>query len=205
MQRMISWIGKITMSYKVPANLIRQWCFCPRIVYYRELLNIQANKPLWVKQGEDKHLDFSQLIRRRKFSKLGIENGTRHFNVSMESAKYPVHGIADLIIECDAAVYPVDYKSNNKIYRGQIMQMVAYSMLAQEKFSKPSPYGIFLYGDKGKMVKTLNITQDLVKKTANACQDISDMLNNATKPNSNASINQCMQCEYLNYCNDRGE
>lgn len=205
MWMMILLTGRIMASYKIPVNLIRQWHFCPRIVYYRELLNVQANKSLWVKQGEDKHLDFSKLIRRRKFANIGIENGKRHFNVSMESSKYPLLGIADLIIECDDAVYPVDYKSSYKIYRGQIMQMVAYCLLAQERFSKPSPCGIFIYGDNGKMTKLLKITPDLVQQTINACQDIEDMLNKSIKPNSDASIHQCMQCEYLNYCNDRGE
>lgn len=196
--------GNIVMSYKVPANLIRQWCFCPRIVYYRELLNLQSAKPLWVQQGEDKHIDFNQLIRRRRFNKLGLENGTRHFNVVLESPQYSFYGIADLVIECDDAVYPVDYKSGNKIYRGQIMQMAAYCMLAQDKFDKPAPFGIFLYGDKGTLIKTIENNKQLQEEVTNICQNIIDALNKANKPASNASVHQCMQCEYLNYCNDRG-
>ena len=192
-------------SYKIPANIIRQWCFCPRVVYYRELLNLQSYKPLWVKQGEDKHLSFKDLIRRREFAKLGLSKGIRYFDLSIESEKYDLYGVVDLIIECENAVYVVDYKTGDKIYRGQIMQMIAYCLLAQERFNKPAPYGIFLYGDRGRLNKMIEIKEKDIQELLSTCNQINDMLSKGVKPNSDASIHQCMQCEYLNHCNDRGE
>ena len=194
-----------TESYKVPANLIRQWCFCPRVVYYRELLNLSSAKPLWVKQGEDKHSQFNNLIKRRRFTKLGLEKGKRHFDISLTSYQLPFYGVADLVIETPNAVYPVDYKTGNRIYRGQIMQMTAYCLLAEKVFSKPATHGIFLFGEKGKTIELIEITERLREDVISICKNIIDMLNMGMKPHSDASLPQCMQCEYLNYCNDRGE
>ena len=85
----------------LPINLIRQWCFCPRIVYYQELLNIKAHKPLWVAQGEDSHKKVEHLEKRRSFRKYGLDTAIRHFNVAMKSSKYNLHGIADWVLETE--------------------------------------------------------------------------------------------------------
>lgn len=193
------------MLYEIPANVIRQWCFCPRVVYYRELLNLSDHKPLWVEQGEKKHLDIKLLLRRRRFLKIGIAQGSYYYDYPISSQKYGLTGKIDLIVECKDAIYPFDYKTSMKIHRGQIMQMLAYAVMVQEKFNKPVPFGIFLYGDKGKMIKTVDITEDRVLELLKMCDEIRSMIHVGFKPNSNASLPQCIQCEYINYCNDRGE
>jgi phytoene dehydrogenase-like protein len=71
----------------IPVNIIREWCFCPRVVYYRELLNMTVNKPLWVTQGEDFHKKIEYLEKRRSFKQYGLDRATRHFNVNIKSQK----------------------------------------------------------------------------------------------------------------------
>ena len=85
------------------------------------------------------------------------------------------------------------------------MQMTAYCLLAAEVLSKPATHGIFLFGEKGRKIELLEITDELRKDAVSICKDIIDMLDMGVKPHSDASMHQCMQCEYLNHCNDRGE
>ena len=192
------------MLYEIPAQIIRQWCFCPRIVYYRELLNISTHKPLWVEQGEKSHLNLKSLLRRRRFAKLGIDKGRYHYDCSVRSEEHGINGKVDLIVECENAVYPFDYKLGAKIHRGQIMQMLAYAIMAKEVFNKPVPFVTLLYDKKGKKIKTFDVTEENLLEVLNLCEEIRRMINIGIKPNSNASLKQCIQCEYLNYCNDRG-
>lgn len=185
----------------IPINLLRQWCFCPRVVYYQELLNIKTSKPLWVAQGEDFHIKISHIEKRRSFIKYGLINAKRHFNVNIKSEKYCLHGIIDCVIETDEQVFIVEHKINPKPNSlGHQLQLCGYAIIAEEIYKKPCTTG-FLASDKTSF--EINITNELTNKLITTIQNIKSMLDLASKPDSSATEYQCVQCEYINYCNDR--
>jgi CRISPR-associated exonuclease Cas4 len=53
------------MSYSLPISLIRQYCFCPRIPYFQELLKLNPKRPQWVKQGEKLHQQQQKVFKHR--------------------------------------------------------------------------------------------------------------------------------------------
>lgn len=190
------------MSFSLPVNLIRQWCYCPRVVYYMELTNISIHRPVWVRQGEDFHQLEEKLWQRRNLSRFDLQNGKKHHNLSMQSQQLGLHGIADLVIETNEAVYPVEFKLStvaNK--RGGMLQLVAYGMLAHKHFKKPVLIG-FLVG-RGQVLHKIDIDQNKCQQVMDVVQEISRMLEKARKPESSASLAQCRACEYVNFCNDR--
>ena len=112
-----------------------------------------------------------------------------------------MHGIADWVLETDDKIYIVEYKTNpNPKSLGHQLQMCAYAMLAVEHYNKPCDT-VFLVSNKKSF--EIQITNELINKLNNTVFSIQQMLKNATKPNSSANAYQCIQCEYLNFCNDR--
>ena len=190
------------MSFSVPVNLIRQWCYCPRVVYYMELMKTSIHRPIWVKQGEDFHQLESQLWQRRNLSRFNLEKGKKHYNFAMKSEDLGLHGIADLVIETADAVYPIEFKlsAHNK-KRGDLLQLVAYGMLAYQCFKKSVSVG-FLVG-KGKVLYKCTIDKEKCQQVMDVAKNIRIMLEKAQKPESSASLFQCGTCEYVNFCNDR--
>ena len=190
------------MSFSVPVNLIRQWCYCPRVVYYMELINMPIHRPVWVKQGEDFHQLEEKLWQRRNLSRFDLQKGKKHYRLSMQSEQLGIHGIADLVIETDEAVYPVEFKisANNK-KRGDLLQLIAYGMLAEKYFKKSASVG-FLVG-QGKILHKINIDKDKHEQVRSVANEINKMLQKGRKPESSASFFQCSACEYVNFCNDR--
>ncbi|QIW10327.1 CRISPR-associated protein Cas4 [Francisella sp. LA112445] len=185
----------------IPINIIREWCFCPRVVYYRELLNIKTHKPLWVAQGEDFHKKVEHLEKRRSFKRYGLDSATRHFNVSLKSSKYHIHGVVDWILETDEFIYIVEYKTNpNPNSLGHKLQIVAYALLAQESYQKTCRVAFLTSSKKSYEIQ---ITDYLIQKLQEIIKNISDTLDSGNKPDSSASDHQCIQCQYLNFCNDR--
>lgn len=185
----------------IPINIIREWCFCPRVVYYRELLNLKTQKPLWVVQGEDFHNKVEHLEKRRSFKRYGLNTAVRHFNVNLKSSKYHIHGIVDWVLETDSNVYIVEYKINpNPNSLGHKLQITAYALLAQEYFNKPCKVA-FLTSDKKSY--EIEINNELVQRLYQTIDEISICLKSAIKPDTSASDHQCIQCQYLNFCNDR--
>ena len=186
--------------FTIPINLIRHWCFCPRIVYYQELLQLNTYKPTWVYQGGELHSKIQILEERRGYKKYGLETAIRHFNISLKDPKYLFHGIADWVLETENQVYVVEYKSNLQLTLGYKLQLCAYSLLAQEYFKKSIKTG-FLISDNTSI--EIEITGELIAKLNQIVKNIHQMLNKTIKPNSSATEAQCIQCEYINYCNDR--
>lgn len=195
-------IGKKPVLSSVPIQLIRQWCFCPRIVYYLELTNHPVNYPTWVQQGENFHATEEQLWQRRNLSRFNLQAGTRHHNLLVRSKKINLHGIVDLAIETEDAIYAVEFKLSAHLKRrGDIMQLVAYAMLLEEHFNKPSPIG-FLLGPK-KTLHSIKINDTQKQAVLKIVNNIFLILSSGNKPHSNATAAQCCNCEYLNHCNDR--
>ena len=200
---MISVIGRNTVLSSIPINLIRQWCYCPRKVYYFELTEFKVMYPTWISQGEDFHKLEEQLWQRRNLSRFGLKEGKIYHNLAVKSKnRLGMHGIVDMAIETNESVYAIEFKisaSNKK--RGDQLQLVAYAMLLEERFSKPSNVG-FLIG-KGKILHTINIDQEKRTAVMEILDEINKMLIRGSKPDSDASIYQCCSCEYVNFCNDR--
>ena len=186
----------------LPVNLIRQWSYCPRVVYYMELIKASFHRPGWLKQGTDFHQAEKKLWQRRNLSRFHLKTGKTHYNLSLRDPVLGLHGIVDMAIETKTEVYPVEFKlSANKRKQGDQLQLVAYAMLLEKHFSKPSPVG-FLSG-KGKALWTINIDADKRKSVRGVSANIRKMLKQGLKPPSSASYAQCCICEYVNFCNDR--
>jgi CRISPR-associated exonuclease Cas4 len=191
------------VSFSIPVNLIRQWCYCPRIVYYIELTEFKVVYPGWVKQGERFHQKETELWRRRNLSRFSLEKGEIHLDYDAKSIKHQIHGIADMIIETDDTVHPVEFKLANSFQKkGGILQLVAYGMIMEESFQKKSPYGFLAEGEKN--ISKIEFTEILKKEVIKKIKQIKQMLNRGIKPDSSATIYQCVRCEYRNHCNDRG-
>ena len=190
------------MSYSIPVNLIRQWCYCPRVVYYMELTKVAFHRPIWVKQGEQFHKIEEKLWGRRNLSRFKLQSGKIHHNLNMRSRHLGLHGIVDMAIETDKAVYPVEFKlSVHNKKRGDQLQLSAYAMLLESYFEKPSPVG-FLVGS-GRVLRTVNVGANQRRDVMKISNDIKQMLRRGLKPDSSATLNQCCACEYINFCNDR--
>ena len=192
----------MSFDHSVPVNLIRQWCYCPRKVYYFELTNFKVYSPLWVKQGERYHDHESHLWKRRDLSRFKLEGGEKLYNYALRSQNHDIHGLCDLVIKTKEAVFVSDFKLTTQRKRlGNILQLAAYGIMASEQFNLPCHTG-FLTGPN-KQLDTINFTDDIKTKVIDAIAQIHSILNCGIKPDSSASDAQCQSCEYVNHCNDR--
>ena len=190
------------MSSSIPVNLIRQWCYCPRVVYYQETINHSIHRPSWVKQGTEFHSLEENLWKRRNLSRFNLKDGKKYYQFPLESDTLGIHGIVDMAIETEDFVYAIEFKlstSNKK--RKDILQLVAYALLLEEHFSKPSTIG-FLIG-KEKILHSIPVNEEKKQEVLTIIKAINISLSKALKPDSNATSHQCSACEYINYCNDR--
>ena len=158
--------------------------------------------PTWIKQGEDFHHKEKKLWSRRNLTRFNLKDGKTFHNLKMDDDELGLHGIVDMAIETDESVYAIEFKlsaSNKK--RGDQLQLVAYAMLLEKHFSKPSSFG-FLAGG-GRVLHTVCIDSEKRQSVMEVTNQIRRMLQRGLKPETSATVAQCCACEYVNLCNDR--
>ena len=189
--------------FSLPVHLIRQHIFCPRIPYFLEVLGIRPDVPLWVAQGKGYHDRQERLSKNRTLKRFGFDSAARQFRVNLESSALGLHGIADAVLETADRIYPVEFKTElAETGRGQVLQLLAYGLMAEEKYGKTFEQGFLLYGEKGRTRKVIRHPKNeaALRKTVAALRA---NLTTPRMPESPASVHQCGQCEFFNYCNDR--
>ncbi len=188
----------------IQVNLIRQFIFCPRIVYFNLLSNIKPVYPLHVAQGNLYHNKQNKLFAIRDFAKLNLSYKEKLNNIYLEDEDLFLCGVIDTCFICEDEVVVVEYKDTNKsiIPHSHKMQLTAYSLLLSKKYNKKCNRGIIIYGNNMKY-KEVQITEAYIKQLQEILSKINKMVEKAIFPDSPASEKKCLQCEYLNYCDDR--
>ena len=190
----------------IPASLIRQYIFCPRIPFYHEVLNIYPAERFWQRQGVEFHQRESMLMKRRNLQQFGINNPVLQHNVHLHSQQYGMHGICDAVVISENEICVLEFKiaRSDKPQKGHVMQLAAYALMAEEQLQLPCRHLFILYGDKGK-THHITFTAELKKELLGIIENIRSSLEKPLLPHSPATEAQCGQCEYLNFCADRQE
>lgn len=114
---------------------VKQYPYCPRIVYYSYLLPLRA-RPATYKMAEGKleHERVADLEERRSLRAYGLSEGVRRFDVSLSSDRLGLRGRLDMVIETPGEVIPVDFKnSQGKVGLNHKYQLTAYALLVEEQ------------------------------------------------------------------------
>lgn len=187
----------------IPINLIRQYKFCPRIVYFNLLTNIKPIYPRQVSLGSDYHDLQNEMIKSRKFKKFNIEFEEILYDKYLENVELNICGKVDLAFLCEDEVIPVEFKHIEKKYSySHILQLVGYGLLLEKEFNKKLTKAFIIYSNNMKFHK-IEILDKHKKDFFEVVKDIEEILKNDIMPNSSADENKCAQCEYLNFCDDR--
>lgn len=188
----------------IPINLIRQYFFCPRIVYYNLLTNIKPFYPLHVNMGLEFHKMQTKLSKNRKFQKLKIDFEYILMDKYFEDEKLGICGKVDLALICKDEIVPIEFKfaNNKKPAYSHILQLFGYGKLLSDNFDKDFKQAVIIY-DKYVKIFKIQITKKLEQDFLNTLNKIKQIKENNLLPQSSASEAKCTQCEYINYCDDR--
>ncbi len=188
----------------IPISLIRQYIFCPRIVYYNLLTNIKPIYPRQVSLGNEYHTLQDRLSKNRKFKKLNIKYDEFVLNKYIENKDLNICGIVDLAFLSKDEVTPIEFKFINtkKPSYSHILQLYAYGLLLSKKYEKNFNQAIISYSNNMKIFK-ININDKIKNDFLKVLKEIEKIVKNDILPNSSADQYKCSQCEYLNFCDDR--
>ncbi|MDH7482697.1 MAG: CRISPR-associated protein Cas4 [Armatimonadota bacterium] len=190
-------------QFLVRVSDIKQWLYCPRVVYFTYVMPVRRKVTTKMKVGLDKHEVISALERRRKLREYGIIEGKRLFHVALKSQKLGLTGVLDLLLIAGSDYYPVDFKDTTRgVFANHKYQLAGYALLIESEYSCRVQKG-FIYQIPDNKVYSIAINEELKAEVCRVVREIREMIAKETMPQPPAQKGKCIDCEFLNFCGDR--
>ena len=187
---------------------IKQYTYCPRIVYYRYCL--PDIRPVTYKMEAGSEAGETEEMRelRRSLRPYGLRRGERHLDVSVTSERWGLVGRVDLVIDTDdntqgaRELIPVDFKlSPGRMGDNIRLQLAAYGVMLEEAWGAPARRG-FVYFIPTKRAVEVLFTAELRARFEAALAAMHDIVEGERMPPSARQRARCQACEFRRFCND---
>ncbi|MEA3309213.1 MAG: CRISPR-associated protein Cas4 [Chloroflexota bacterium] len=190
------------MSLPLLASDLRQYAYCPRIVYYHYCL--PAIRPVTFKMqaGQRAHQAAEGRERRRSLRAYHLQDGTRTFERWVESATLGLRGKVDLVIQRAEEIIPVEYKNSpGRSGRHILLQLAAYGLLLEEESGLPARRG-FIYYLPARRSREIPLEQALRAEVRQQLAAMREMIRREELPPPPRARRKCAACEFRRFCND---
>ncbi len=182
---------------------VRQWVYCPRIVYFTRCLDIPRPTTYKMTEGQVAHLETAKLERRRSLRTYGLREGERHFDVRLRSPRLGLAGRLDMaIIVPGGEAIPVEFKrTTGRLGLHHKYQLAAYALLVEERWERPVRR-CFVYFIPKKEAQEVPVTPNMRRFVVRCLAAIREMAATGAMPKPTRHRGRCAECEFRNYCGD---
>jgi CRISPR-associated exonuclease Cas4 len=187
---------------------LKQWSYCPRIVFYRFCLPRIRPVTDLMAAGIRSHQDETDREERRSLRLYGLTVGERAFDLALTSTALGLRGRLDLAIAVPRRDAPgaeavvVEYKESEEVDKPHFRrQLVAYALLLEEAWGLPVKHG-FLYSVPLRRAVPVKITAALRSEVRGALAAMQRTVGAEQTPAPPTSRRQCVSCEFRRFCND---
>lgn len=190
----------LTMPFVVTD--LKQWVYCPRILYYHHCLPDVRPVTYKMKAGVEAGRAEEGREERRSLRAYGLASGEREFNVPVQSAQLGLRGEVDMVITTpEGEVIPVDYKLSRVAGQHFKLQLAAYALMLEEMRGVAVRRG-FLYYIPLRRAEAVPINDRLRRQLAAALAAMREMLEREKMPAPTPQLRKCVACEFRRFCND---
>jgi CRISPR-associated exonuclease Cas4 len=187
---------------------LKQYMYCPRIVFYRYCLPRIRPTTYTMEEGIRSHQEEDEREERRSLHTYGLTQGERVFHVPLQSRQLGLTGCLDLAImtpsrtDPHASAFVVEYKlSERQAGLHFKLQLAAYALLIEAAWEIPVTQG-FLYSISLRRAESIAITPLLRQKVNRTIVSIRQMIERECLPSPPTSLRRCPSCEFRRFCND---
>lgn len=181
---------------------LKQWGYCPRIVYFRRVMPGVGKPTYKMAEGKNAQELIEKLEMRRGLREYGLEAARRRFGVWLSDEPLGLAGKIDLLLETERAAAVVDFKlTSGEPGENHYLQLAGYAMLVEAALGLPVEVG-FVYRIPDGQVYKVPITETLRGRVAAALRGMTEVADRQVFPEATAVRGRCTECEYANYCSD---
>ena len=123
----------------IPVTDIKQYHFCPRIIYFTRVLGVEERTTESEEAGKEAHDEFHRKERRRATLLGGkaIKVEEKWTAIRIRSERLGIEGMVDMVVRTPEGYAVIEYKSGalpKRIPPGHLYQAAAYALLVEEAF-----------------------------------------------------------------------
>ncbi|HHY56495.1 MAG TPA: CRISPR-associated protein Cas4 [Chloroflexi bacterium] len=185
---------------------LKQYAYCPRVVYYQYCLPGVHPITFKMQSGIEAQDRVEELEKRRSLREYGLEEGERHFNIALTSRRLGCTAQVDLVVAYGAGaertLLPVDFKmSRHEPGRHFMLQLACYGIMLEEAWQAPAPEGV-IYLIPVKRAVRVKLDKRLRRDAERIVAAIRAMVATEQMPPPTPQRSRCVDCEFRRFCND---
>lgn len=192
------------MSLSITPSLMIEFLFCPRFIYFMEVMNIRQEEQERYKVQKGREVHKFKSLTNIDYSRKKINVKEKLINQEFYSEKLQIHGKIDevLILE-DGTIAILDYKYaeyKDKIFNTYKTQLLMYSLLAEEKLKKPSNKGFLVYTRSKNHIEEIVFQKKDREELEKNLETLKKIILKNYYPKGTPSKLKCDDCCYSNIC-----
>ncbi len=186
----------------IPVTDLKQWAYCPRVVYYHRVMPAPPRPTYKMKEGLAAQDLIENLETRRTLREYGLDDARRRFGLWLDNKDLGLAGKIDLLLEAKDEIAVVDFKlTSGEPGQNHRLQLAGYSLLAEAALGVPARRA-FLYRIPDNRIFPEPVTEQLRRVVKTAVADIRRTGDTQFCPEPTEVRGRCVECEFANYCAD---
>lgn len=192
----------VSETWKIRASDVKQFVYCPRIIYYNYVVPVERKTTFKMEYGKEEHVRLDRLEQRRTLKRYRLDEGERRFRLRLSSERLSLEGMLDMLIISPGGYFPVEFKfTESDPGLNHKYQLAAYTLLVEDVFGVPVRTG-FLYLVPGKRIYPVDITPNVRRHLFKIMGGIREIVLKGVMPAKNRIPGRCNDCEFRQYCGD---
>ena len=184
------------------ASDLRQYLYCPRVVYFSLVVPVDRVETFKMAAVRDAEREHARLERRRSLDRYGLQDGIRRYDAHVVCAELGVSGIIDEVVHGPTGPVPIEVKfTQGGVALCHKVQLAVYAMAPEEESGRPVPHG-FVHLVPGKRTNMVPLDQKLRAAARDITRRIREMLTTQCFPSPADRPAKCYGCELRCFCND---
>jgi CRISPR-associated exonuclease Cas4 len=184
------------------ASDLRQFLYCPRVVYYSHVVPVARVETFKMKAGREAEREHARLERRRSLRRYGLDAGERRYSVALKCEALGVSGIVDEVVFGPGGAVPIDVKmAEGGATTGHKVQLAVYAMALEERTGRSVPTGFIHLVPQNRVVPVAVDTR-LRAMTTDLVRRIRHLIADESFPPPADRPAKCDGCELRCFCND---
>jgi len=189
----------------ITATDVKQYHFCPRIIYFTKVLGVEERTTESEKEGKNAHIEFHRKEKRRTTLLGGktLKVEQKWTALRLKSEKLGVEGMVDMVVKTPEGYAVIEYKMTSmpkRIMPGHLYQAATYAMLVEEAF-RTIVRKIYVYYEKSRRFIEIPRTESIRRHVVWTIGRIRDIIEKEKLPPAKTS-RKCKSCGYRWICKE---
>ena len=186
----------------VAVTELRQWAYCPRVVYYHQVMPGVGQSTFKMREGLRAQETIENLELRRTLREYGMEGAERRFGVWLTDEGVGLAGKIDLLLVGAESAAIVDFKlTSGEVGENHRMQLGGYAALVEAAMGVRVDWG-FLFRIPDNKVFPVEIGRELRERVVEVVGAVRKLRDSGELPEATSLRMRCVECEYSNFCGD---